>query len=214
MAIYTPRGLKIRLSVDYAFPLIARLYPKVDAFRVLKTTEGIESLPTMAAFLTGLYCFLSRVEPINTGIATFIAYLVAAIINLRGFYFIPGLVVLGTLYSYVSGFGILLTLLGIVGFFVAGWQSVVAFFVAKFLAWGVAQIVEFVDTKRMFKLSGFPFTASERHFFNAYRLHAFRIGVTTDIDISEEEAKEENWKEPFMDLASKWPQVVARFTRD
>jgi len=214
MAIYTPRGLKIRLAVDYAFPLIARLYPKVDAFTVLKTTEGIESLPTLLAFLTGLYCFLSKVEPISIGISTFVAYLVATLKNLGGFYFIPGLVTLGTLYSYVSGFGILLILLGIVGFFVAGWESVVAFFVAKFLAWGVAQIIEFIDTKRMFKLSGFPFTASEKFFFNAYRLHASRIGVTTDIDISEEEAKEEYWKEAFVDLATKWPQVVARFTRD
>jgi hypothetical protein len=214
MAIYTPRGLKIRLSVDYAFPLIARLYPKVDAFKVLKTTEGIESLPTMVAFSIGLYCFLWTVDPINIGIATFIGYLAAVVINLRGFYFIPGLVALGTLYSYVSGFGILLIVLGIVGFFVAGWQSVLAFFASKFLAWGVAQVLEFIDTKRVFKLSGFAFTASERHFFNAYRLHASRIGVTTDIDVSEEEAKEENWRDAFTDLASKWPQVVARFTQN
>ena len=142
------------------------------------------------------------------------ANLVAAIINLRGFYFIPGLIAVGTLYSYVSGFGIILIVLGVFGFFVAGWQSVVAFFVAKFLAWGVAQVLEFIDTKRMFKLSGYPFTASEKYFFNAYRLHASKLGVTTDIEVSEEEAKEDNWRDAFADLASKCPQVVARFTRD
>jgi hypothetical protein len=200
--------------MNYAFPLIARLYPKVDAFRVLKTTEGIESLPTMAAFLSGLYCFLSRVEPMTTGIVTFIAYLAAVIINLRGFYFIPGLIALGTFYSYVSGYGILLILLGVTGLFVAGWQSVLAFFVAKFFAWAVAQALEFIDAKRVFRLSGFVFTASERHFFNAYRLHASRLGITTDISVSEEEAREENWQVVLEDLAVKWPQVVARFTHD
>lgn len=214
MAIYTPRGLKIRLSADIAFGLMARLYPRIDAFKVLKTTEGIESLPTVVAFITGLYCFIARVEPLHTGIAAFVAYLVTAVINLRGFYFIPGLVTLGTLYSYVSRFGIILIVLGVFGFFVAGWQDVVAFFVAKFLAWGVAQVLEFIETKRMFKLSGYPFTASEKYFFNAYRLHASELGVTTDIDVSEEEAKEETWRDVFTDLATKWPQVVARFTRD
>lgn len=156
MAIYTPGGLKIRLSLEYAFPLIARLYPRVDAFKVLKTTEGIETLPKMLSFFTGLFCFLSRVDPITTAIATFAAYLFGAIINLTGFYFIPGLVALGTLFTYISGFGILLILLGVTGFLVAGWQSVVAFFAAKLLAWPIVWVLEFLETKRMFRITGFP----------------------------------------------------------
>ncbi|MHB8773430.1 MAG: hypothetical protein ACYC7J_20760, partial [Syntrophales bacterium] len=158
MPIYTPRGLKIRLSVDYAFGLIGRLYPKVDAFRVLKTTEGIESLPTLFTFVVGLYCFIADVQPTNTAVAVFAAYLVASIMNLRGLYIIPGVVSLGTLYSYVSGFGILLIVLLIVGLITAGWQSVLAFLVGKALGWGVNLILEFWDTKRAFRLSGHPFT--------------------------------------------------------
>lgn len=214
MAIYTPRGLKIRLSPRIAFGLIARLYPKVTAFKILKTVEGIESLPTVVSFVTGLYCFATRLEPLKTGVAVFIGYLVATLINLRGLYFIPGLVSLGTLYSYVSGFGLLLIVLCVFGFLVAGWQSVLAFFVGKYLAWAIAQVIELIDTRRMYKLSGYPFTASEKYFFNAYRLHASKLGVTTDITVSEEEAEEDNWRTAFTDLATRWPQVVARFTQD
>jgi hypothetical protein len=33
MALFTPRGLKIRMAQSYAFALMARLFPTYDAFR-------------------------------------------------------------------------------------------------------------------------------------------------------------------------------------
>ena len=45
-----------------------------------------------------------------------------------------------------------------------------------------------------------------------YRLHANRLGKTKDITVSDDELKEENWKPVFEDLATKWPEVVQRFT--
>jgi hypothetical protein len=184
----------------------------VDAFRVFKTTEGIESLPTVFAFVVGLFCFLTKLQPVNTGFAVFVAYIAASIINLRGFYFIPGLVSVGTLYSYISGFGILLIILLLVGFLVAGWQNVIAFLIGKFIGWGINQMLELLDVKRVFKLTGHPFTASEKLFFNAYRHHASHLGVTTNIELSGDELREDNWKSTFQDFATKWPHVTARFT--
>lgn len=67
MAIYTPRGLKIRLSVDHAFTLMARLFPDVDAFKILKTTEGLESIPATLAFITGLASFSLHLHPLEIG---------------------------------------------------------------------------------------------------------------------------------------------------
>ncbi len=67
MAIFTPRGLKIRLPVDYAFALMARLYPKVDAFKVLKTTESLELIPSVITLLTGLVCFYLRLPAFEIG---------------------------------------------------------------------------------------------------------------------------------------------------
>ena len=62
MAIYTPRGLKVRLPIDFAFALIARLYPKYDAFKVLRTTEAIELMPKALSAVAGIICFLMELD--------------------------------------------------------------------------------------------------------------------------------------------------------
>ncbi len=66
MAIFTPRGLKIRLATDLAFTYLARLHPKFTAFQVLKTVEGIDLIPSTFAFATGLYLFFKDYSPTDT----------------------------------------------------------------------------------------------------------------------------------------------------
>ena len=214
MAIYTPRGLKIRIAVPYAFGLIARLYPKVSAFKVLKTTEGIESLTSIAIFIAAIICFIMKIDPLQIAVVISITYIVSVLLNTFGLFIIPGQVAIGTLYSYISGYGLLLVGIVIIGYLFTGWQGVLAYFVGNFTGWVVARAIEVIETKRYFKLTGFAFTSSERCFFNAYRLHAAKHGITTDINLSEEEEKEENWRGAFEDLSSQWPQVVERFTMD
>jgi hypothetical protein len=214
MAIFTPRGLKIRLPLEYAFALIARLYPKVDAFKVLKTTEGLESIPSLITFITGLLCFYLHLPIFEVGLYVFIASLIGFLITLFGFYLLPGLVRLGTFYSYISGFGILLILLVVYGFITVGWQGVIAFFVAKFTAEIIKIAIETIQMKKIHSKTGLALTVSEINFFNAYKLHASGLGKTMDITVSDEELKEENWRPVFEDLAIKWPEVVRRFTVD
>jgi hypothetical protein len=214
MAIYTPRGLKIRIAVPYAFGLMARLHPKVTPFRILKTTEGIESLPGMFAFVAGLVAFSLHLPPTQIALIVGICQLAGAVINALGLYIIPGLVGLGTLYSYISGYGIYLIAVIITGFLLGGWQAVAAFFVGKIIASIIGQVLEFWQTRRYHKMTGHAFTGSEVSFFNAYRLHASRIDVTTDIDLSDRELEEENWGATFQRFAMEWPEVVQRFTTD
>lgn len=214
MAIFTPRGLKIRLPFDYAFALIARLYPKVDAFKVLKTTEGLESIPLLITVIAGLVCFYLRLPLLEIGLYVFVASIVGFLIMSFGLYVIPGIDRLGTFYSYISGFGIFLIILTVYGFFTVGWQSVIVFFIAKFLAGIVKFSIEGIIDKRFTKKTGVVVTTSERNFFNAYRLHASRLGKSIDITVTDEELKEENWKPVLIDLARKWPEVVKRFTVD
>ena len=214
MAIYTPRGLKIRIHVSYAFGLMARLYPKVSPFRVLKTTEGIEYLPGMFAFIAGMIAYIMHLPPFQIGLAVAVAQLVGELINLFAFYVIPGLVTVSTLFSYISGYGLLLVVTFVVGFVFVGWQGVLAFYIGKLIAEIISQCLEFWKTKRSHKLTGLAFTSSEVNFFNAYRFHASRIGVTTDIDLKDKETEQENWEATFEDLAKKWPEVVERFTTD
>ena len=214
MAIYTPRGLKVRIAVPYAFGLMARLSPKVGPFRILKTTEGIESVPGMLAFIAGIVAFAMRLPPLEVGILVAAAQLVGILLNLFGLYVIPGLVALATLYSYLAGYGVFLVIVVAVGFVTVGWQGLLAFFSGRLAAGLVSTALGFWQTSRYHKLTGHAFTSSEVHFFNAYRLHASRVGVTTDIDLNDSELQEEHWGPTFEKFASEWPEVVRRFTVD
>jgi len=214
MAIYTPRGLKVRIAVPYAFGLMARLSPKVSPFRILKTTEGIESLPGMLAFVAGLIAFTMHLSPLKVGILVAVLQLLGIFLNLFGFYVVPGLVALATLYSYLAGYGVFFITVVAVGFLTVGWRGVLAFFIGRLMAGGTSMILDVWQTSRYHKLTGHAFTSSEVHFFNAYRLHASRIGVTTDIDLSDSELQENHWGPTFNTFAAEWPEVVQRFTVD
>lgn len=189
MAIYTPRGLKIRIDIPYAFGLMARLHPKVTSFKILKTTEGIESLPGMLAFIAGMIGFGLHISPLHICIVVAACQIAGTLINVFGLFIGPGLVGLGTLYSYLTGYGIYFIAVIITGFVLEGWQVVIAFFGGKLVAVVIGQLLEFWRTKLYQKLTGHALTGAEVNFFNAYRLHASRLGVTTDIDLSESESR-------------------------
>jgi len=213
MAIYTPRGLKIRLPVPFAFALMSRLHPRVSAFEILKTTEGLEELPAALSFVAALVCAFVRSSPQQLFLSVLASCLVALLINQLGLYIFPGLVALGTTYSYFSGWGLLLILIAIATFLTVGWLGVVAFAAAKISGWLISQVLEWSFTRRTFAGLGHPLTFSERHFLNAYRLHAAKLGITTDISLKLEEEDEAHWRPALDRLASEWPQIVARFTR-
>jgi hypothetical protein len=214
VTIYTPRGLKIRIPVPYAFGLMSRLHPKVSPFHILKTTEGIESISGMLAIIGGLIAFSMKLTPLQIGMTVFGSEIIGILVNIFGFFFLPGLVTLGTIYSYISGFGILLIVVSIFGYLLTGWQGVLAFFIGKLLARVIYYPCEYFVAKRYAKLIGHPLTTSEVNFFNAYRIHASRHGVTLDIDLKEEELEEANWGNCFEEFATEWPEIVQRFSID
>ena len=78
----------------------------------------------------------------------------------------------------------------------------------------ITYIIDLLQTKRTYKSVGHAFTASERNFFNAYRLHASKVGITTNINVTDAELREEHYMTSFEELAHKWPEVVARFTTE
>lgn len=212
MAIYTPRGLKIKLTAPYAFGLMARLGPEVTPFRVLRTAEGIEGLPGMLGFLAGMIVFALGLQPLQIALIVALSQFAGTLINTFGLHIIPGLIWLSTLFSCISGYGIYLVVVIIVGFLLGGWKVVVAFFLGKIVSATLGLVVEHLQTRHIYKLTGHPFTASERIFFNAYRLHASRTGVTTDISLNDEELDEKYWQATFQKFSLEWPKVVQRFT--
>ena len=157
MAIYTPRGLAIKLPVPYTFALMKRLHPTVDAFTVLKTTEGLQCLPAVLTFATGIACFSLKADSYHIAIYTFFVSLIGTVVTLFGVFIVPGLPLAGTLYSYVSGFGILFIILVVYGLVAVGWQGVLAFFVSRLLAGIVSFVLDFWNSERIYGRIGKPF---------------------------------------------------------
>jgi hypothetical protein len=216
MALFTPRGLKVRIATPYAFALMARVYPRIDAFRVLQLTEEVENLPKLAGFIAGVVVFALRLPPLQIVVVVFIAVAVFRLVHLFGL-FIPPLTLflpLSRIYSVVSGYGVLLVALLVFGFFTVGWRGVLAFLVARACCDLLFGVIEFAWSRRAHRMIGFPFTASERSFFHAFRLAANRLGVSTDLHVPDEQLHRSHWEHVFSDLAVKWPIVVSRFTND
>jgi len=221
MSICTPRGLEIKLSVPYTFTLMQRIYPTVDAFKVLKLTEGLQSIPSLFAFATALLCFCVKVATFQIVVFVFCATVAGTLLTLWGFVF-PGLPFVATLYSYVSGFGILFVGLLVYGFVAVGLRGVLAFSAGRLAAGLVSWILEVWNGRRLYRRTGVCLCLPEINFLNAYRLYASETIASPpiafqefkrrlDTSLTQDEMKVENWKPCFMDLALQWPKVVARF---
>jgi hypothetical protein len=103
---------------------------------------------------------------------------------------------------------------GSVGFLLVGWKGVVAFFVGRLLAGIVNGVFNWREASYYHSVIGDAFTASEVNFINAYRLHASKLSVTTDVSVSNDEMIQDNWYPAFVALTMKWPEVTERFTYD
>lgn len=212
MAICTPHGLKIRLPTDYAFALIARLYPHVDAFRVLRTTEAIDETRSLLAYCVALACFASGVSFWPTVAAILAAHVVGIQINMLGFFGMPGLLPAARLYTFLPGYGELFIPAIALGYLKMGWRGPAAYLLGAALGEVVEMVTDFREAKRIHSASGIVLTASERAFINAYRIHAQSMGKTTNVDVADAELEEEHWMPAYLHLAAEWPQVTARFT--
>jgi hypothetical protein len=212
MAIFTPRGLKIGLPTEQAFALMARLHPAVDAFTVLKTAEGLELLPSAMLFLVGIGCFISKVGPVTIALAVAIVCVSFRTMLALGTPLPSWFVRVGTIYSFLSGYGIFLVCVFSIGFFTSGWKGVAAYFLGQFLGVILGGIIEMKATWNAYSQNGSAVTGAEICFFQAYAIHAKRSGVSTDLIVSETELHSMKWREALNDLTVKWPVVVARFT--
>jgi hypothetical protein len=207
MAIYTPRGLKIRITIPYAFALMTRLSPEITPFRILKTAESLASLHSTLVFITGIICFIMRLSPLTIGLFVWAIHLLGTYMQtLRS---LPGVLAISTLHSYISGFGLSSLTIFIVGFYSVGWRGIFAFFLAKFIAGTCCASFLFWKAIRKSGLS-----PHEVVFFDAYVIHALKCGKTTDINLSDTEMFKEYWYPTFEKFALEWPQIVQRFTDD
>ncbi len=207
----TPRGLKIRVEIPYAFGLMGRLAPARDAYRILKTTEGLEHIPSTLGLCAGLYVLLTTPAILPLIYAVVIGRILGKLLLWFGLFIVPGLIQLTTIVSFVSGYGLVLVPSGILCFLIIGWQGLLAFAGAWVVSMIIGGLIDWMLAWRRSKRLGQAISLSEINFFNAYRLHADSCGVTSDIVLPESEAQSGKWLECLEEYAKNYPKAVARF---
>jgi hypothetical protein len=116
------------------------------------------------------------------------------------------MLLLGTAWSYLNGY-VLYFAAVVASYLVGGWSALLLWLLGYPIAITLSYVLELVFamvTRR-------PVTVSETNFFNAYRVHAVRLGVTRDLNVSEDEIDGRAWKNCLADYAIKYPASVARF---
>jgi hypothetical protein len=195
---------------------MARLRGKETAFRVLQLTEEVENLGGLATTIAAAIALYYQASPIDMALACFATSLAFTIVHLFGL-FIPPITLLlpiSRIYSFLAGYGVLLISLCIVTYFIGGWLLLGGLLGGRFAASLLGGLLNIIDGIRMKKAGGFPFTASERSFFHAYSLLASKHGITTDLNVSDEESADSAWMPTYMELAINWPVVVSRFSEE
>ena len=221
--IVTPRGLVIYLPRDYSFALMARLYPKVDAFAVLERAQGICKTHGAAGFITGLICFSLGLSPMQIGVWTVSVTLAFYLMKLFGIFLIPGQVTIPTIYSRFTGFGLISIIIIVVGMWRVGLVGLLAFIVARLAVEALTILIDNkmgsgigikMGEKPLLAKAGAMYFALATDFKNAYKLYAIKFGVPLNKEVSKEELRKENWAHVWDDLVKKWPQVTQRFPKE
>lgn len=211
MAIFTPRGLKVRLRTDVAFTYLARLHPKVKAFEVLQTVEALELLPSLFAFGAGIFLLFNNYPPYAVALWVFISSYSGGLISLSGR--TPAVFIwLSKRLSLIDGYGLFTILLIAVGLFFSEWENTVFYFIGRYSASFILFLQQMFIGRSLKKKIGNAITISEMSFFNAYKFHASRVGATAGIDLRPSELENGKWFEAYSILESEWPTVTARFT--
>ena len=220
--IVTPRAITIYLPLNHAFALIARLYPHVGAFKVLEKAQGIYKTHGAAGFLIGLICFFLQLSPLQIGVLTFCVTFGFFLLRLFNIFLIPGLEIIPTIYSRLTGYGLFSLIILAVGLWRVGIIGTSIFIVTRLLVEGLTMVIERkTGTNIGIRMgedpnsakAGAMYYAPVRDFINAYMIYAKKCGAPLNPDVSNDELREENWIHVWDDFAAKWPQVANRYIK-
>lgn len=218
--IISPRGLTIYLPRNYAFSLIARLFPKIDAFKFLETVQGLEKTHGAFAFITGIVCFALQLHPIQIIIWSLVIPMLAFTLRCFGIFFLPGQIKFCVLYSRITGLFIITIILIVVGIYSVGFIGTTSFFIARIVLEGITIFADNIVGKRIgvkigeklnIAKAGSLYYSPINSFMQTYKFYARRTGASLDVGPTEKELQEGNWLPVWDDFAAKWPEVVSRY---
>jgi len=221
MTIYTPSAMPIGFSMDYAFTLLARLYPKLSPSKVLRIVQGMDKVPVLVSRSLALVMFLLHLSPIIVFIISLIIPEIIYWMQLKGKY-IGILVHLGVIFSIFGKLGLFTISLTVFGYYSSGLEGLAAFFGARLIGWLIIESFwESRETERFASLDRNRFTKLmllgvkcgiyERCFIHAYIFCAKRIGVTTDISISDQEIEKSDWQLVLTDYFRENKEIFKEF---
>lgn len=205
--VYTPRGLKVRLSPEVAFGLLGRLWPRARPAAVLATTEALDEIPVLMLYVGGVVALsvsLGILQAVLCGLAFTLA---GKIILWFGVFVVPGIVTAGYWFSYIPVF-VYFPGMFVFGYLVSGLRGVVSWGCAYVVASVACQLFDLSVMRLRHAAAGILLTQSEVAFMNAYRLHATRLGVTTDLEIRPDEAESQQALAALEEYSSCYPGHV------
>lgn len=208
-AIFTPRGLHVRLPTHVAFGLMAQLRPQVRPAEVLATTEAIEFTPTAVSKLLALVGFLLQFPPVWIGVVTVLGRIVPNLLALAGLARAgDGWTAIGRLYRPLAGYGLSLLAVAVVGALLAGPLAAVAFLAGTLVAGLINMLVDTLLLRRPDPRFRQPLSSTERFFLAALRLHAERSGQSLDLARVPVTAEEDAaaWRAALQDYAAEHPE--------
>jgi hypothetical protein len=205
-AIFTPRGLHVRLPTHVAFALMAQLRPKVRPSEVLATTEAIELTPTALSKLLALLSFLLHLPPVAIAVLCALGRVVPNLLALAGVAHGPGWTALGRWYRPLAGHGVSLLIVAAVGALIAGPIAAAGFLVGTAIGGAVNMLVDFLLLKRTDTPLKQPLSSTERFFLDALRQHAERSGQSLDLEHLPVTAEDGPWRAALEDYAAEHPK--------
>jgi hypothetical protein len=207
-AIFTPRGLHVRLPTHVAFGLMGQLRPKVRPAEVLATTEAIEFTPTALSKLLALLGFALQLAPAAIGAVTVLGRVAPNLLALAGPARGLGWTALGRLYRPVAGHGLSLVVVAAIGTLLDGPVAAVGFLAGTLVGGLVNMLVDFLLMRRPDPRLRQPLSSTERFFLDALRLHAARSGQPLDLERVPATAGEgeEAWRAALADYAAEHPE--------
>ena len=206
-AIFSPRGLHVRLPTQVAFGLMAQLRPKVRPAEVLATTEAIEFTPTATSKLLALVGFALQLPPPVILALSALGRVVPDLLALGGVIHGPGWTALGRLYRPLAGRGgLTLIAVAALGALIAGPIAAMAFLVGTLVGGTVNMLVDFLLLRRIDPRLKQPLSSTERFFLQALQEHAAGSGQALDLEQAPVTAEDGAWRAALADYAQEHPE--------
>lgn len=204
MPVFTPRGLKIRVDVPFAFGLMARLHPEITPQTVLKATEGIDLLDSAVPLLACMIGLALNFSALQIGLMAFVGFILARALKPTIFRSLPGLLKACTLFAPFYGWGVPSLIFVAFALYMSSWQSVVGYYIGLFS--GGAVLLQYAMLRRGIDP---PFGPSEWSFVYAYQYYASQIGANVQLGLSEAELSNGNWLTSFEDFSRDCPKAAS-----